>query len=201
MRSVFVLGLGLFTLPLLSGCERVDYIELKPADLELKTRSQEQFIEAHCMARTGVRAVQARVSWSVKDPSIASVDGKGLVRPVASGETEVIARNGDVEARLPVRVLLVERIAAEPPVLVLKEGDEAQTFAVKTWGKGDRLFTDRVASLTSHALGVARVVPNPHGPGSALLPLDPGEATIDVQVDGIKTSVQVRVEKDTAKKK
>jgi hypothetical protein len=184
----------------LTACERVDYIEIVPSELEFKAHGQQQYLETKCMARNGVRAVKARVTWTVKDPTIASIDAKALVKPIASGETELIAKYDDVEARVPVRVLFVERLEVEPKVLVIKEGDESVALTVKTYGKDGKVFTDRVATLKTHDQAIARAVTNPHGPGSAILPLDPGETTFDVQVDGITASVQVKVEKDTKKK-
>jgi hypothetical protein len=196
MRTAFVTASMLALLP---ACERVDYIELLPSELEFKAHGQQQYVETRCMARNGVRAVKARVSWTVKDPSIASIDSQALVKPLASGETELIARLGDIEARVPVRVLFVERIEVEPKVLVLTEGQESMPLTVKTFGKGDRLYTDRIATLKTGNQAIARTVTNPHGSGSAILPLDPGETTVEVQVDEIKASVQVRVEKDKKK--
>jgi hypothetical protein len=184
----------------LSACERVDYIEIVPSVLEFKQRGQQQYLETRAMARNGVRAVKARVTWKVADPSVVSIDTKALVKPLASGDTELVATYDDVEAHVPVRVLFVERIEVEPKLLVLTEGQESTPLTVRTFGKGDRLYTDRVATLSVRDPAIARSVTNPGGAGSALLPLDPGETTVDVQVDGIKASVQVRVEKDKKRK-
>ncbi len=197
MRSALVTASVLASL---CACERVDYIEIVPSELEFKVRGQQQYLETRCMARNGVRAVKARVTWTVKDPAIVSIDAKALVKPLASGDTELIARFDDIEARVPVRVRFVERLEVEPKVLVMKEGDAAASLKVKTFGKDDRVLTDRVATLTSRDQAIARSVTNPTGPGSAILPLDPGETTVEVQVDGIKASVQVRVEKDEKRK-
>lgn len=197
MRSALA---SVLCLALLGACERVDYIEILPSTLEFKQRGQQQYLETRCMARNGVRAVKARVTWTVADPAIASIDARALVKPLASGATELIATYDDVEARVPVQVLFAERIEVEPKLLVLKEGQESVPLTVRVFGLGDRPLLDRVAVLNSGDRAIVQTVTNPRGPGSALLPLDPGETTVDVQVDGLKASVQVKVEKDVTRK-
>lgn len=189
-------ALALFSLLLLSACERIDYIELAPSEVVFKQPNNQMWMEAKCMARNGVRAVKARVSWSVKDPSVASVDGKGLLTPKADGETEVIARVGEVEARAPVQVIYVDRVEVEPRVLTVTEGAEAVKLTIKAFRKDGKPITDRSSTLTAADKAIAQIV----GDG-AILPLDPGTTTVDVQVDGARASVQVIVEADKQKKK
>lgn len=176
-----------------SACEKVDYIELTPSDVIFKQPNNQVWMEAACMARNGVRAVKARVVWSVADPSIAEVNEKGLLKPKASGDTEVIAKYGDVEARAPVHVIFVERIEVAPKEVVTKEGADAVALEVKAFGKDGREITDRSPALSSQDKKVAQIV----GKGG-ILPLDPGTTTIDVQVDGAKASVKFTVEVDPA---
>lgn len=178
------------------GCERVDYIELSPSDIVFKQPNNQVWMEARCMARNGVRAVKARVGWSVADPSVAEVTDKGQLRPKASGDTEVIARYGDVEARAPVRVVYVERIEVEPTSLTLRPGQEAVAVQVKAFGKKGQPIVDRAVTLASQNRAVVQIV----GDG-AILPLDPGSTTVEVQVDQVKATVQVVVEDEKPKKK
>ncbi|MEW5741531.1 MAG: Ig-like domain-containing protein [Myxococcota bacterium] len=192
MKPLSLTGLVLAAL-VFSACEKVDYIELKPSDVVFKQPNNQVWMEAACMARNGVRAVKARVTWRVADPAIAEVNEKGLLKPKASGDTEVIATYGDVEARAPVHVIFVERIEVEPKEIVTKEGADAATLRVKAFGKDGREITDRTPTLSSQNKQVAQIV----GKGG-ILPLDPGTTTIDVQVDGVKTSVKFTVEVDPA---
>lgn len=188
-------ALAILSLTALCGCERIDYIELAPAEVTFKQANNSAWLEAKCMARNGVRAVKARVEWSTKDPAIATVDNKGLVKPVADGETEVIAKVGDVEARVPVRVIYVDRITVEPAELTLKDTDDAAKVKVTAYRKDGKVITDRATTFTSRDLKIVRVA----GEG-ALMPLDPGTTTVDVQVDGAKSSLSVTVVEDKTKK-
>lgn len=178
-----------------SACEKVDYIELKPSDIEFKQPNNQVFVEAKCMARTGARAIKAQVSWSVADPSIAEVNQKGLVKPVAHGRTELIARYGDVEARAPINVVFVDRITVDPKEMTLQYGGDNGAPKVRVFTKDGKELTDRTVTMVSRDKKVAEVV----GKGG-IMPLDPGVTTIDVQVEGARASIQVTVEKDPKRK-
>ncbi len=183
------------SLVLFAACEKIDYVELAPSEVVFKQPNNQQWMEAKAMARNGVRAVKARVAWSVGDGAIAKVDAKGLLTPVADGDTEVIARVGDVEARVPVSVIYVDRIEVEPKTLTIKEGAEAVKVSVKAFRKNGKPITDRSTTLTAKDKTIAQIV----GDG-AILPLDPGTTTVDVQVDGARASLTVIVEADKTKK-
>ncbi len=191
MRHVF----ALLSLAVLCACEKIDYIELVPSEVVFKQPTNSAWVEARCMARSGARATKARIEWSVADPSIATVEGKGLVKPVADGETELIARVGDVEARVPVHVIFVDRIEVEPKQVTLKDTDDAATLTVKAFRKNGKPITDRAVALKSNDHKIVQIAG-----GNGLMPLDPGTTTIDVQVEGAKASVQVTVVADTKKK-
>ena len=197
MRTLLRLAIAGSVLALFAACEQVDYIELVPPSLTFKQPNNTSFVEAKCMARTGVRALKAKVVWSIKDPEIATVDDKGKVSPVKSGKTEVIAKYGDIVSTAPVDVLFVEKITVEPLKLVMKEGDNAVPLNVKAFDYAGRELRDRRPTLASKDKKIVQIV----AAGTAILPLDPGETTVDVQVEGKSASVQVVVEADKKLKK
>ncbi|MFZ5444066.1 MAG: Ig-like domain-containing protein [Myxococcota bacterium] len=180
---------------LLSACERVDYIEIAPSEVVFKQPNNQVWLEAKCMARNGVRAVKARVSWTVKDESVAKVNDKGNLTPVGDGDTEVIAKYENVEARIPVQVVYVDRIEVEPKQLTIKDTAEPAKLTVKAFRKNGKPITDRTVTLTAADKKIVQVVAD-----NGLMPLDPGTTTVDVQVDGARASVQVTVEEDKTKK-
>lgn len=185
MRPLALLSVAV----LFVACEKIDYIELEPSNVVFKQPNNQQYLSAKAMARNGVRAVKARVGWSVVDPSVAKVDGKGLVTPVGDGETEVIAKIDDIEARVPVQVIFVDRVEVEPKELTLVQGSPAAAVKVRAFRKNGKELTDRTPMLTSENKAVAQIV----GSGE-ILALDPGTATIVVQVETVKTSLKVNVE-------
>jgi hypothetical protein len=174
---------------LCSACEKIDYIELAPTEVVLKQPNNQVYVEAKPFSRAGNRAKHATIDWSIGDAAIATVSGKGQVTPVADGDTEVIARIGDVEARVPVRVIYVDRIEVEPAELIVTEGTEAAKVVVKAFRKNGKQITDRSVVMKVADKAIAQVV----GTGQ-ILPLDPGTTTIDVQVDNAHTSLKVIVE-------
>lgn len=178
------------------ACDKVDYIEIQPADVEFQSRGESKNLSARCMSRAGKRAERAMVSWSVKDSEIAEVSQKGVLKPKKSGSTEVIAKYDDVDAAIPVKVSFVEKLQLAQPTLTLKEGAEAVPIQLKFLGLNDKELTKRGATYAPRDKQVAAIVG-----GNSVLPLDPGKTVIDIQVDGITASLEVVVEEDKALKK
>lgn len=188
-RAMRPLVFAIVSVVLCSACEKIDYIELAPAEIVLKQPNNQVWVEARPFSRAGNRAKHARINWSTGDTAIATVSEKGQVTPVADGDTEVIARIGDVEARVPVRVIYVDRVVIEPAELVMTEGSESATIKVSAFRKNGKPITDRSVVLKVADKNIVQAV----GTGQ-LLPLDPGTTTVDVQVDDAHTSLKVTVE-------
>jgi hypothetical protein len=179
-----------------TACDKVDFIEIVPADVEFLSRGESKNLSARCMSRAGNRAERAMVAWRSKDPEIAEVSAKGIVTPKKSGVTEAIARYDDVEAAVPVRVAFVEKVQVLNPLITIKEGGESVPIQLKFLGLKDRDLGKRGATYTPRDKKIAAIVG-----GNAVLPLDVGTTTVDIQVDGITASVEVMVEEDKTLKK
>jgi hypothetical protein len=190
--------LGLTLLAVVAcACDKVDYIEIVPADVEFLSRGESKNLSAKCMSRAGNRAERAVPTWRVKDPEIAEINAKAQLKPKKSGVTEVIAKYDDVEAAIPVRVKFVEKIEVQSPTITLVEGGDAQPIRLKFLGLDGKDLGKRGATYAVKDKAIATIVG-----GDSVLPLDPGTTTVDIQVDGITASVGVTVEADkTAKKK
>ncbi len=181
---------------LLTACANVDYVELDPASVTFKQPNEKRFLEAKCMSRAGQRNTAAKVTWSVKDPAIATVDTKGEVKPLSSGLTEVIARYSDsIEARALVNVLFTESISVEPKTITVTEGAPAVPVKVTSLGFDGRVLEARKATLLSKDVKVAQVVN-----GNSILGLDQGSAVVVVSVDGKTAEIPVVVEGEKKQK-
>jgi hypothetical protein len=179
----------------LLACEKVDYLELKPEQVILKQPNNEVWMQARAMSHTGTHAARASIGWSVKDPLIATVDGKGKVKPLKSGHTEVIATHGEVTASVPVDVVYVEKIQVTPTEITVKEGGEPEELKVKSFDYQGRELKDRTPTFRSADSKVVSMGQN------AVFGLAPGSSVVEVQVDAVKASVNVVVEADKAKPK
>jgi uncharacterized protein YjdB len=175
----------------LTACERVDYIDLKPSTVVIKQPANLVYVEAIPMSRQGARATKVQVAWSIKDPEIASVDKKGGVKGLKSGHTEVIAKVGDVEAHAQVDVLFVEKLEVEPKTIEMTEGDPAAALKITAYDLDGKVLKDRTPTLNTSDSKVARATG-----GGTIMALDPGKATITVQVEGKSASVDVTVKVD-----
>ena len=180
----------------LFGCEQVDYIELKPSEVVLKSPNDTIWLQAHPMSHTGVYYSRTHVSWSSKDPSIAKVDDTGKLTPVKSGTTSVVASAAGVTAEAPVEVLFAEKMAVEPTSLVLRVGQPAVELKAKAFDYLGRELKDRSPFFRSLNEEVVSM-----GQNSAF-PVAPGQTQIEVKVEGLKQLVAVKVEpeKGAAKK-
>jgi uncharacterized protein YjdB len=179
----------------LLACDKVDYLELSPEAVVLKQPNTEVWVQAKAMAHTGKQAPRVMIAWSVKDPSIATVDDQGKVRPVKSGHTEVIATHKSITASVPVDVLYTEKVDVEPKEVTVTEGGDPIELKAKAFDYLGRPLKDRTPTYKSSDAKVVSMGQN------AVFGLAPGSAVVDVQVDGAKTSVKVVVEADKAKPK
>ncbi len=180
---------------LLVGCDKVDYLELKPTQVVLKQPNNEVWMEVKAMSQQGVHSPRAEVGWSVKDPEIATVDKTGKVRPVKSGHTEVIARHGSVEASVPVDVLFVEKVEPSAKEVTVVEGGDPVELKARAFDYQGHELKDRTPTFRSSDPKVVSMGQN------NCFGLAPGEATVEVQVDGVKSSIHVTVEPDKTKPK
>lgn len=182
------------TLPLLlllaAGCDRIDYIRIEPSAIVLKQANNEVWLSAKAMNNQGRQAERASIGWSSADPSIATVDDKGKVKPVKSGSTEIIARHGKVEARATVDVLFVEKVEVDPKEVTVVEGGPSVELKVKAFDHRGKELKDRTPTFHSTAAKVVSMGQN------AVFGLAPGEGEVVVQVDGVKASVKVTVQAD-----
>ena len=142
-----------------------------------------------------MQAARASIAWSVKDPSIATIDATGKVKPLKSGHTEVIATHGSVTASVPLDVLFVEKVQVAPTEVTVKEGGESVELKVKAFDYQGRELKDRTPTYRSADQKIVSMGQN------AVFGLAPGASIVEVQVDGVKASVKVVVEADKAKPK
>jgi hypothetical protein len=178
-----------------SACSQVDYIEIKPDGLMIKQKTNEIWLQGHAMSRTGVQDTRARIAWSTEDASIATVDEKGRLVGLKSGRTDVIAKLGKVEARMPVDVLFVEKITVAPTEVNLVEGGPPVDLKVKAFDYQGRELRDRTAAFRSGDQQIVSMGQN------AVFGLNPGKTYVDVMVEGQTQKVDVTVAPDKTVKK
>ena len=191
MRPVAILVCGLILL----GCEKIDYLEIKPEQVFLKQPKNETRMQAKAMSRTGTQAARAAIGWSVKDPAIASIDATGKVKPLKSGHTEILATHGSITASVPLDVLFVEKVEVKPTEVTVKEGGDQVELKVKAFDYQGRELKDRTPTYRSVDPKIVSMGQN------AVFGLAPGTSSVEVQVDGVKASVKVVVEADAVKPK
>jgi hypothetical protein len=175
---------------LAAGCDKIDFIEIEPDQLTFKQLTNEQWLVAHGKSRQGRPGLRVVVAWSSADPSIATVDEKGRAKPVKSGHTELIAAYHGVEARVPVDVLLTEKIDVEPKEVNVTVGGEPVELHAKAFDYHGKELKDRTTTYHSNDEHIVTMGQN------AVYGMNPGETLVTVSVDGVKYDVKVKVEDD-----
>ncbi len=176
-------------LPVASGCDPVDYIDVEPSLVVLSNKKDSKWLSAKAMSHTRVHYPNEKVSWSVKDPSIATVDEKGRITPLKSGNTEVVATHRNVKASVPVQVRFAEKMTVTPNPMTLTEGGGSQEFQVKVFDFDGRELKDRTATFISKDKEIVSMGQN------AAFPVNPGQTQVEVRVEDLFQTLDVKVEK------
>jgi hypothetical protein len=185
-----VLATAALALASAAGCSaNVDYIDIDPDVAVFKHRSDRVWLRARAMSHTGTHYPQVTVSWSVKDPSVASVDQTGRLTPLKSGRTEVQAKIGKVTASVPVEVLFAEKLKVEPSSLSLSENGDPLELRVRVYDYLGRELRDRPAMFRSLDPSVLTMGQN------AAFPEKAGKTQVEVRVDELVQQVDVQVNK------
>ncbi|MBX5483135.1 MAG: Ig-like domain-containing protein [Myxococcaceae bacterium] len=172
-----------------ASCARADYIEITPDIATLKQKNNSVWLIAHVKSQNGREYPQVTVSWSVKDPSVATIDETGKLTPLKSGRTEAVASYGDVKASIPVEVLFAEKMKVEPASLELVQDGDPVDLNVTVYDYTGRPLKDRTPTFRSLDTKVVTMGSNAVHPG------DPGTTQIEVRVDELKQLVDVTVKK------
>lgn len=173
---------------LAAGCDRVEYIEITPSPVICKQKNNDVWMRARAMSQTGIHYAHATIGWTIADPTVASIDDTGKLRPLKSGQTELTAAHKNIRATVPVEVLFAEKLVVQPTSLGFKEGDPAVELAVKVFDYKGRELTDRSPIFRSTDPEVVSMGQN------AVFPVNAGQAKVEVRVGDLLQTVDVKVE-------
>lgn len=113
--SVVVLVLGLWA----SGCRKpVERLEVTPAALLMTTRGQASLLKVQAFDKHD-EPVDARVTFTSSDESVATVDAQGQVTGHKSGEAVIVAKAGEHTRSVEVQVRIPARIDVSPPAVTI----------------------------------------------------------------------------------
>lgn len=181
-------------LPLLlvgAACSsQVDYIALEPAQVTFKSPNEQVWMIGRAMSHTGTHYSKLKVTWSVKDESVAKVDETGKVTPVKSGRTELVARLGDVTAAVPVEVLFAEKLEVSPANVELTMVGDSKELVTRVFDHEGRELRDRAVTFKSLRPEVVSMGQN------AAFAVGKGEGQVEVKVGTLTRTVAVKVLSD-----
>lgn len=182
---------------LLTSCETtkttasapVASIQVTPTSLVLLVNASHG-VTARALDDAGTEIRGQRITWTVRDPDIATVTQSGLVTAIAPGATQVSASAGGVSAIVDVdvnrRPTAVVNVA--PGTTVVRVGDTTPLTATALDNSGQPV-AGRPVTWRSSNTAIATV-----GSSGAVTGVAPGSATITATIDGVSDAASVTVQ-------
>lgn len=166
----------------------VHNVTVDPPSVSIQLKGEVQ-LEARAWTASGLEIPNRPVSWSSRNPEVATVTADGLVRGARPGRTEIVARADDVTTEVPVSINLVPVawVVVEPSHLGLKVG-ESRRLEVFLFSISGVPLSDREIGFESDDPDVAAV-----STSGVVFAAKPGRAEILVRVEGKEATAQVSV--------
>lgn len=134
-------------------------IDIVPASLKLiGPRAVQSQLEISAKTADGKPATAGPVSWSIKDPRIATVTRDGVVSSVSPGKTTVTAKLGDLlsEADVEVQIKNISRLEIHPDTAILRVG-ESERFSVLAYDEEGLLIPDAAAHFSTLSTTLVKI--------------------------------------------
>jgi len=174
-----------------AGCKGPTYIEVEPTDLQFVRKGQAKQLNARAMDQQGHYYPEVLFTWESEKPDVVAVDVKGRAQAVGSGTAYVYARAKGLEARVLVRVNLVEKIKILDPELTLSLAEAERTVPrIEAYDYQDTKVEDRQVFLKARDEKIVNV----DGKGG-IWPQALGETVIDVTLESQHGEIAVKVVK------
>jgi uncharacterized protein YjdB len=146
----------------------VKAIDMTPPIVMLMGPPATQFpLQAVAKSSKG-KPVEIALQWSSSKPSVATVNSRGVVSSVATGNTVVVAKLGDLQAACDVTVSVRDlvRLQVHPQTAIVRPGD-IQKFEVFAYGPDGKPIEGISTLFQSSDPSVARVDPQGTATGIA----------------------------------
>lgn len=188
MKRLFTPLLAASLALLASACEKVERIELKPAQLALNEAGQSATLDAQPLTGKGepVDKEKAKLEFSSSDEKVATVDATGKVTAVKSGTGSITVKSGEVVATAPVQVSIPTTLSVKnaPTTLVLGAGAVLEAEVQDDAGK---VVKDSKLAYASADASVVLVE------GNTLTAKAPGSTTVTATSGKLKQELPITV--------
>jgi Tol biopolymer transport system component len=127
------------------GAAAVATIQVQPGSVTLPATGSAAQLHAEGRDRNGALVTGSQPVWSSSKPTVASVDGAGMVTAVAAGEAIITARIGTATGTAVVTV--GSRGAVRLRIVVTGGGADEDGFALTIGGRSMRVYGDTVLTV------------------------------------------------------
>lgn len=188
MKKLFTPLLAASVALFASACEKVERIDLKPAQVALSEAGQSVTLDAQPLTGKGepVEKEKAKLQFSSSDEKVATVDGTGTVTAVKSGTGSITVKSGEVTASAPVLVSIPATLTVKGAPTTLVQGAQAVLEASVQDDAGQPVKEARFAYATADANVVAVE-------GNTLTAKAPGSTTVTATSGKLKQELPITV--------
>ena len=106
MKKLFQPLLAVSAVLLASACQKVEKIEVTPAEVALNAKGQAAQLQARALTAKGEPVEKAQLAYTSGDGQIATVDPSGKVSAVKSGSTTITVKSDEVTGTARVEVVI-----------------------------------------------------------------------------------------------
>lgn len=134
---------------LASGCEKVEKIDVKPAELKFTAAGQKEALEARGLTKDGKPVKDAKLTFASSDDKVAKVDATGSVAAVKSGKATITVKSEEKSAQVPVTVVIPATLTIQGAPFTLTGLETTATVQAQVQDDAGQPIPDTKVELTS----------------------------------------------------
>jgi uncharacterized protein YjdB len=187
MKKVFSQLMVVAAVALLSGCTKVDRIEVQPNSLSLSETNQKNPLKATALTKDGKPVADTQFTFTSSDENVAKVDAQGSVTAQKSGSATITVSGAEKSAKVPVEVSIPSSIVIKGAPFTLTGLGTTATLEGQVQDDAGRPVKGATMEFTSADPKIAEVS------GNTLTAKAPGTTQITATSGSLRQPLEVTV--------
>ncbi|WP_224246207.1 Ig-like domain-containing protein [Hyalangium gracile] len=160
MKRLFNPVMVVAVLALASACKKAEQIQVEPKSVSLASAGQKETLKATALTKDGQPVQDVKFEFSSSDKNVATVDAQGTVIAVKSGSASVEVKAGELNAKVPVEVVIPGSIAIKTGPIALTGLGTTATIDAQVQDDAGRPIQNAAIEYASADANVAEVSGN-----------------------------------------
>ncbi|ADO71745.1 Ig-like domain-containing protein [Stigmatella aurantiaca] len=148
------------TLSFAAGCQKVEKIEVKPAQVTFSTAGQKTSLQARALTADGKPVEDSKFEYASSDGKVAQVDPSGAVTAGKSGSATVTVKSGEKSATVPVTVSIPAAITVKGAPFTLTGLESVATVESQVQDDAGKAVQNAEVAFTSADSAIVEVKGN-----------------------------------------